>query len=150
MTTARHRWRERDTLQFHLARRHSRADALGVDSLIWPPSQTFGPRCKGGSMGGMLWRLVRLRSMCLKSRPRLSCTLSILAVSRPREVILRERIVVEVPLRDFVHIAYRRRSPVSGGSVVLPKASLIDEASNARADHPGRQDGAGTCCLHSE
>jgi hypothetical protein len=65
-------------------------------------------------------------------------------VSRRRKVVLRERIVVEVPLRDFVHGAYRRRSPVSSSwSVVLPEeAGLVDEASNARADRPGRQDGA--------
>jgi hypothetical protein len=73
---------------------------------------------------------------------RLSCTLSILAVSRPKEVILRKRIVVEVPLRDLLHGAYRHSPASSSGGVILPKASLMDEASNVRADRPGRQDGA--------
>jgi hypothetical protein len=68
---------------------------------------------------------------------RLSCTLSILVVSRPKEVILRERIVVEVPLRDFAHIGYRCSPVFSSRSGVLPEeGGIVDDAGSARSDHP--------------
>jgi hypothetical protein len=126
----------------------SRVDTPEPTPLAMTPfADVWAARCKGGSMGG---NDLEISASALNApqieTTRLSCTLSIVAVSQPKEVILRGRIVVEVPLRDsFISLI----DDVLLSLAVPEEAGLVDDAGSARSDHPGRQDGADACCSHS-